>query len=233
MGNKATKKTERKGNGRKEFVVFGLGKFGLSVAKTLADNGCQVMAVDSEQSKVEEIAEDVTYAVCTDVTDAEAIHSLGIRNFDGAIVAIGENLEASVLVTIIAKEMGIPYVLAKAQTDLQAKVLKKVGADKIIFPEKESGIRIANNLVSGNFFDAIELSSKYSMVDFDVPKEWIGKSLRELNLRATKKINIIGIKRGGEFEITPDPDAPLQEGDILVIIGRNQTLSKLTGGSEV
>ena len=218
-------------NGRKEFVVFGLGKFGLSVAKTLADNGCQVMAVDSEQSKVEEIANDVTYAVCTDVTDADAIHSLGIRNFDGAIVAIGENLEASVLVTIISKEMGIPFVLAKAQTELQAKVLKRVGADKIIFPEKESGIRIANNLVSGNFFDAIELSSKYSMMDLDVPAEWVGKSLRELNLRATKKINIIGIKQKEEFEITPDPDMPLTEDDILVVIGRNQTLTKLAGGN--
>ena len=222
---------KKNGNSRKEFVVFGLGKFGLSVAKALADNGCQVMAVDSEQSKVEIIAEDVTYAVCTDVTDADAIHSLGIRNFDGAIVAIGENLEASVLVTIIAKEMGIPYVLAKAQTELQAKVLKKVGADKIVFPEKETGIRIANNLVSGNFFDAIELSTKYSMMDFDVPEEWVGKSLRELNLRATKKINIIGIKHNDEFEITPDPDAPLLADDVLVIIGRNQTLSKLAGGN--
>lgn len=215
---------------RKEFVVFGLGKFGLSVAKALADNGCQVMAVDSEQSKVEEIAETVTYAVCTDVTDTDAIHSLGIRNFDGAIVAIGENLEASVLVTIIAKEMGIPFVMAKAQTELQAKVLKKVGADKIVFPEKETGIRIANNLMSDNFFDAIELSTKYSMMDLDVPTEWVGKTLRELNLRASKKINVIGIKKEEEFEITPDPDMPLTEDDVLVIIGRNQTLSKLAGG---
>ena len=222
---------KKSGSKRKEFVVFGLGKFGLSVARTLADNGCQVMAVDSEQSKVEEIAEAVTYAVCMDVTDADAIHSLGIRNFDGAIVAIGENLEASVLVTIISKELGIPYVLAKAQTELQAKVLKKVGADKIVFPEKETGMRIANNLVSGNFFDAIELSTKYSMVDLDMPSEWVGKSLRELNLRATKKINIIGIKQNDEFEITPDPDAPLEEDDVLVVIGRNQNLSKLVGGN--
>jgi len=215
---------------RKEFVVFGLGKFGLSVAKALADNGCQVMAVDSDQSKVEEIAEDVTYAVCADVTDADAVHSLGIGNFDGVIVAIGENLEAAVLVTIIAKEMGIPYVLAKATTELQAKVLKKVGADKIIFPEKETGIRIANNLISDNFFDAIELSAKYSMMDLTIPEDWVGKTLRELNLRATKKINVIGIKREEEFEITPDPDMPLTEDDMLVIIGRNQTLSKLVGG---
>ena len=222
---------KKSGSKRKEFVVFGLGKFGLSVARTLADNGCQVMAVDSEQSKVEEIAEAVTYAVCMDVTDADAIHSLGIRNFDGAIVAIGENLEASVLVTIISKELGIPYVLAKAQTELQAKVLKKVGADKIVFPEKETGMRIANNLVSGNFFDAIELSTKYSMVDLDMPSEWVGKSLRELNLRATTKLNIIGIKQNDEFEITPDPDAPLEEDDVLVVIGRNQNLSKLVGGN--
>ena len=217
---------------RKEFVVFGLGKFGSSVAKALADNGCQVMAVDSEQSKVEEIADHVTYAVCTDVTDAEAIRSLGISNFDGAIVAIGENLEASVLVTIVAKEMGIPYVLAKALTNLQAKVLKKVGADKIVFPEQESGIRIAHNLIGGNLFDAIELSAKYSMVDLDVSPDWVGKSLRELNLRATKKINVIGIKRNDDFEITPDPDAPLQADDILLVIGKNQTLTKLAGGKK-
>lgn len=224
---------KKNGTKRKEFVVFGLGKFGTSVARALADNGCQVMAVDSDSRLVEEIAEDVTYAVCTDVTDADAIHSLGIRNFDGAIVAIGENLEASVLVTIISKELGIPYVLAKAQTELQAKVLKKVGADKIVFPEKETGMRIANNLVSGNFFDAIELSTKYSMMDLDVPAEWVGKTLRELNLRATKKINIIGVKQKNEFEITPDPDAPLEADDVLVIIGRNQTLSKLAGNPEV
>ena len=220
-------------NRRKEFVVFGMGKFGVSVAKALSDNGCQVMAVDSEQDRIAEVAEYVTHAVCADVTDAEAMYSLGIRKFDGAIVAIGENLEASVLVTIIAKELGIPYVLAKAQTELQAKVLKKVGADKIVFPEKETGIRIANNLASGNFFDAIELSTKYSMMDLGVPAEWVGKTLRELNLRATKKINIIGIKQKEEFEITPDPDAPLTEDDILVVIGKNQTLSKLAGGPEV
>ena len=221
------KKAENK---RKEFVVFGIGKFGLSVAKSLADNGCQVMAVDSEQDRIAEIAEHVTYAVCADVTDAEAMHSLGIKNFDGAIVAIGENLEASVLATILSKELGIPYVLAKAQTELQAKVLRKVGADKIVFPEKETGIRIAHNLVGGNFFDAIELSNKYSMMNFDIPQEWVGKSLRELNLRVTKKINVIGIKRKENFEITPDADAPLLEDDILVAIGNNQALNKLTGG---
>jgi len=217
---------------KKEYVVFGLGRFGATVAKTLADNGCQVMAVDSDPAKVEQVANDVTYAVCTDVTDADAIRSLGISNFDGAIVAIGGSLEAGVMVTILTKEMGIPYVLCKALTELQARVLKKVGADMIVFPEQESGIRIANNLVEGNLFDAVNLSTKHSMMELTLPEEWIGKSLRELNLRASKKINVIGIKRDGNLEITPDPDTPLQAEEILVVIGKNAALAKLTGGQE-
>ena len=217
---------------KKEFVVFGLGRFGATVAKTLADNGCQVMAVDSDTAKVEQVAEHVTYAVCTDVTDAEAIRSLGISNFDGAVVAIGGSLEASVMVTILSKEMGIPYVLCKALTELQARVLKKVGADLIVFPEQESGIRIAHNLVEGNLFDAVELSTQHSMMEFTLPEDWVGKTLRELNLRGTKKINVIGIKTEGRLEITPDPDEPLKPEDVLVIIGKNAALAKLAGGYE-
>lgn len=217
---------------KKEFVVFGLGRFGATVAKTLADNGCQVMAVDSDTAKVEQVAEHVTYAVCTDVTDAEAIRSLGISNFDGAVVAIGGSLEASVMVTILSKEMGIPYVLCKALTELQARVLKKVGADLIVFPEQESGIRIAHNLVEGNLFDAVELSTQHSMMEFTLPEDWVGKTLRELNLRGTKKINVIGIKTEGRLEITPDPDEPLKPEDVLVIIGKNAALAKLAGGHE-
>lgn len=217
---------------KKEFVVFGLGRFGATVAKALADNGCQVMAVDSDPTKVEQVAEHVTYAVCTDVTDAEAVRSLGISNFDGVVVAIGGSLEASVMVTILAKEMGIPYVLCKALTELQARVLKKVGADLIVFPEQESGIRIAHNLVEGNLFDTIELSTQHSMMEFTLPQEWVGKTLRELNLRGTKKINVIGIKTDGHLEITPDPDSPLRAEDILIIIGKNVALTKLTGGRE-
>lgn len=215
---------------RKEFVVFGMGRFGSSVAKTLSENGCQVLAVDMDQSKIELIADAVTYAVCTDVTDVDAIHSLGISNFDGAVIAIGGNLEASVMVTILAKELGIPYILAKARNELHAKILKKVGADMVVFPEKETGIRIAHNLMEGNLFDAIELSTQYSMMDFSVPEDWIGKSLRELNLRAAKKINVIGLRRDGKLDITPEADMPLEADDVLIIIGKNHALSKLTGG---
>lgn len=216
---------------RKEFVVFGMGHFGSSVAKTLSENGCQVLAVDMDQSKIELIADAVTYAVCTDVTDVDAIHSLGISNFDGAVIAIGGNLEASVMVTILAKELGIPYILAKARNELHAKILKKVGADMVVFPEKETGIRIAHNLMEGNLFDAIELSTQYSMMDFSVPEDWIGKSLRQLNLRAAKKINVIGLRRDGKLDITPEADMPLEADDVLIIIGKNHALSKLTGGT--
>lgn len=212
---------------RKEFVVFGLGRFGKSVASTLAEAGCEVMVVDDDEDKIHEMADLVTYAVRADVTDSESLTTLGISNFDGAVVAIGENLEASVMVTILAKEMGVPYVLAKAQSELHAKVLKKVGADMVVFPEKETGIRIANNLMMGNFFDAVELSSTYSMMEVDALTEWVGHSLKGLNLRAKRKINVIGIKRDDHLSINPDPEALIERNDILVIIGKNEDLKKL------
>lgn len=213
--------------GKKEFVVFGLGRFGRSVATTLADSGCGVLVVDNSQEKVQDMADVVTYAVKADVTDAEVLESLGISNFDGAVVAIGENLEASVMVTILSKELGIPYVLAKAQNDLHAKILKKVGADMVVFPEKETGIRIAHNLTMGNFFNAIELSSTFSLMDIDVLNEWDGQTLKELNLRAKYKINVIAIKRDSHMDINPPADQIVSKNDALVVIGNNEMLNKL------
>lgn len=212
---------------KKEFVVFGLGRFGKSVALTLADSGCEVLVVDENEEKIHDIADRVTYAVRADVTDAETMGNLGLKNFDGAIIAIGENLEASVLVTILAKELGIPYVLAKVQTETQAKVLKKVGADMVVFPEKETGIRIANKILHGNFFDAVELSNTYSMMELDVHEEWIGKNLIELKFRNVYGINVVGLKHGKTFNINPNPEQALAAGDILVVIGKNDVLSKL------
>ncbi|MBR3772506.1 MAG: TrkA family potassium uptake protein [Clostridium sp.] len=214
---------------KKEFVVFGLGRFGASLATTLAECGCNVLVVDSNQDKVEEIAEIVTYAVRGDVTDSEMLQGLGLSNFDGAIIAIGENLEASVMVTILAKEMGIPFVMAKAQNELHAKVLKKVGVDQVVFPEKETGIRLAHNLVMGNFFNAIELSSKFSIMELDVPSEWDNHSLKELNIRAKHNINVIGIKKAEEIDINPSPDVKLSKDDTIVVIGDNSSLNIVKG----
>lgn len=213
---------------KKEFAVFGLGRFGKSVALALADGGCEVLVVDENEEKIHDIADEVTYAVRADVTDAEALEGLGIRHFDGAIIAIGENLEASVLAAILVKELGVPYVLAKVQTEIQAKILKKIGVDMVIFPEKETGIRIANKLLYGNFFDAVELASNYSMMEIDVHANWVGKNLVELELRKAYGINVIGLKRGEAFLINPHPNDALQPEDILVVIGKNEVLSKLS-----
>lgn len=212
---------------KKEFVVFGLGRFGKSVATTLAESGCEVLVVDNDDAKIQEMADIVTYAVKADVTSLEILETLGISNFDGAIVGIGEDLEASVMVTILVKELGIPYVLAKAQTELHAKILKKVGADAIVFPEKETGVRIAHNLLMGNFFDAIELSSRYSIMEIDTPDEWNGRNLMELDLRAKYKINVIGIKRQDSIDVNPSPQYKVLRNDIMVVIGENEMLNKL------
>ena len=211
---------------KKEFAVFGLGEFGSSIAIALEENGCQVLAVDSNQEKVQEISAYVTHAACANVADQAVVRSLGIHNMDGVIVGIGENLESSIMATICAKECGVPYVLAKAISDIHATVLKRVGADQVIFPEKATGIRLGRNLASGNFLETIELSKKFSMVEIEVPKKWIGKTIRELNLRS-KGINIIA--RKGDLEdlvLIVDPDSVIQGSETFIIIGSNKDLER-------
>lgn len=212
---------------KKQFAVLGLGRFGKSVAITLAAGGCDVLAVDGNEDIVNELSDIVTFAVKADVTDSDTLKSLGISNFDGAIIGMGEDLQASVMATIIVKELGVPYVLTKAQNDLHAKILKKVGADMVVFPEKETGIRIANNLMLDNFFDAVELSTTYSMMELETLAEWVGKTLKELNLRAKFKINVMGIKRNDEVDINPDADEKLKADDVLIIVGENVVLNRL------
>lgn len=211
---------------KKEFAVFGLGEFGSSIAIALEENGCQVLAVDSNEEKVQEISAYVTHAACANVADQAVVRSLGIHNMDGVIVGIGENLESSIMATICAKECGVPYVLAKANSDIHATVLKRVGADQVIFPEKATGIRLGRNLASGNFLETIELSKKFSMVEIEVPKKWIGKTIRELNLRS-KGINIIA--RKGDLEdlvLIVDPDSVIQGSETFIIIGSNKDLER-------
>ena len=211
---------------KKEFAVFGLGEFGSSIAIALEENGCQVLAVDSNQEKVQEISAYVTHAACANVADQAVVRSLGIHNMDGVIVGIGENLESSIMATICAKECGVPYVLAKANSDIHATVLKRVGADQVIFPEKATGIRLGRNLASGNFLETIELSKKFSMVEIEVPKKWIGKTIRELNLRS-QGINIIA--RKGDLEdlvLIVDPDSVIQGSETFIIIGSNKDLER-------
>ncbi|MCI7814117.1 MAG: TrkA family potassium uptake protein [Lachnospiraceae bacterium] len=212
----------------KSFVVFGLGSFGNSVAVNLCQNGCEVLAIDVNEERVQNIADQVTYAVTGNVIDPAIYETMGIGDMDGAIVAISDHTEASIMATIQAKEAGIPYVLAKAKDPIHAKVLRKVGADHVIFPESEMGSRVAKNMVFGKFIDTFELSSDFSMVEMKVPSEWVGKTLKELDVRGRYKINIVGVRQGTQFHVVLDPDEPLQSDQVLLAVGNNEKLKKLT-----
>lgn len=215
---------------KKQFAVFGLGSFGRSVALTLENLGCDVVVVDKSYEKIQEISDLVSYAMRADVSDPDALQTLGGRNLDGAVVAVSESLEASIMATILSKEMGIPYVLAKAKDDLQGAILEKVGADAIVYPERDMGNRVAKSLMSTAFADWIELSSEYSMAEVVVPDKWVGKSLSELKIRELYKINVVGIIRQEEVDVTMDPNEPLPAGGILILIGATEVLEKFHAG---
>ncbi|AHF06341.1 potassium channel family protein [Desulfitobacterium metallireducens] len=211
----------------KQFVVIGLGRFGTSVARTLSSLGHDVLAIDMKENAVQAIMNEVTHAVQADAREEENLRALGVRNFDVAVVAIGDDLQANILITLMLKEMGIEYVVAKAQTNLHGRVLEKVGADKIIYPEKDMGVRVAHNLVTANIMDFIELSPDYSIVEILTPYKFIGKSLGELNLRAKYGISVMAIKNGKKVEVAPGADARIQERDILVVVSSNKAIEKL------
>ncbi len=213
---------------KKQFVVIGLGRFGSSLAKTLYSLGHEVLAVDENEETVQEIVEHVTHAVQADATDESSLNALGIRNFDVAVIAIGNDMQASILVTLMMKELGLKYVISKAMNDLHAKVLYKIGADRVVFPEREMGVKIANNLISSNILEYIELSDDYSIVETQTLSEWIGKNLVEINMRAKFGVNVMAIKRNSKINISPKADDIIEEGDTLIVVGKNDDLSRLS-----
>lgn len=212
---------------QKEYIIIGLGRFGNSVAKQLEANGCKVLAIDRNEQRIRQIAEYVTLAMCLDVADEEALEELGGRNFDGAVISIGHSLDASVLATIWAKEQGIKQVIAKAYDETQGKILAKIGADEIVYPEKETGVHLANNLAFNNLIDTIELSPEYSIAEVTILTDWIGKSLIELKLREKYDVNVIAIRRGGSLILNPAADAPSKKNDVFILLGTNNTLKKI------
>lgn len=213
----------------KQFVVIGLGRFGRSVAITLFQMGYDVLAIDEDQEVVQDIADQVTHAVQMDATDEYALKTLGIRNFDVAVVTIGSNIQASIMVTLTLKEAGVKYIIAKGNSEIHAKVLSKIGADQVILPEKDMGVRVAHNLVSSNVMDFIELSDEYSIVELHAPKPWQGKTILDLDVRATLGINILAIKSGEDINISPRADDIIHPGDVLVIIGSKEDLAVVEG----
>ncbi|MEG0295448.1 MAG: TrkA family potassium uptake protein [Clostridium sp.] len=213
----------------KQFVVIGLGRFGTSVAQTLYSLGHDVLVIDQDEDLIQDISDSVTHAVQMDATDESALRTLGIRNFDVAVVTIGSNIQASVMVTLLVKELGVKYIIAKGNSDLHAKVLYKIGADRVVLPEKDMGVRVAHNLVSASIVDYIELSPDYSIMEIQTLDEWDGKTLSELRLRSTYGINVMAIKQGEDINVTPAADDRVKVGDVIVAIGSADDLSKLEG----
>lgn len=203
----------------KSYVVIGLGRFGSEVARQLYSLGCDVLAIDTQSEIVQQIAGDVTHAVVADSQDKEVLRALGVSDFDCAVVAIGEGLAASVLTTMNLKELGIEHIVCKAHDETHRRVLEKLGADRVVIPEKEHAVRVARSLASHNVLDYIELSPDYGIIEVPAPKNWVGKSLKDLNVRAKLGVNIIAVERGGKTHVSPAADFVILEGDIPVILG--------------
>lgn len=209
---------------KKQFVILGLGRFGSSIATTVYNLGHDVLVIDNDEERIQDIAENVTHAVQMDATDEKALKTLGIRNFDVAVVTIGSNIQSSVMVTLLVKELGVKYIIAKANTDLHAKVLYKIGANRVILPERDMGIRVAHNLVSSNILDYIELSPEYSMIEIKVVDEWINKAIKDLRIREKYGINIVAIKNVDGINMSPSAEYIIKDNDILVALGSVEDL---------
>lgn len=212
---------------RKTYAVFGLGRYGSAVAKELTDNGHEVIAVDLDQNLVDDAAAFLPVCKCADVTDAEVISRLGIANIDTVIICMAGNLEASVMAVTLCKEAGVKNVIAKCGSEMHRRILTRVGADHVIFPEKESGIRLAKNLLSSGFIDMLSLSKDVSIVEIDVKDEWLGKNLIELNLRKKHGFNIIAIKKGDKVNVNINPENPLEDDMTLIVIANTAKLGKI------
>lgn len=212
----------------KQFAVLGLGRFGQSIAKTLLENGCHVLVCDKDIDSVNEMSKYAVHAVQADCMDRNALEELGLNNFDVVIVAIGENLEASLMATLIAKEKGVPFVITKARNETQRTILEKVGADRVVLPERDMGIRIATTLVTTNVIDFINLSDKFSIAEIEPKREWIGKSLQKSNIRAATGLNIVAIKRDNKVIVSPTATEIIFSGDLLVTIGENANIQRLS-----
>jgi len=211
---------------KKQFAVIGLGRFGGSICRELAEQGMEVLAMDKNEDRVNEFASIATHAVIADTTDENILKSLGIRNFDHVIVAIGEDIQSSILTTLMLKEIGVNHITVKAQNDYHEKVLLKIGADYVVHPERDMGRRIAHYIVSNNILDYLELSDEYSIVEIKVNDLLAGHSLVELDVRAKYGLNIVSIKRGTEIIVSPLADDPLKKEDILIVIGADSDINR-------
>lgn len=211
---------------KREFAVIGLGRFGGSVCRELSMEGMEVLAIDSDADRVNEFKNIASHAVIADSTDEDALKELGVKNIDHVIVAIGDNIQASILTTVILTDLGIKRITVKAQNDRHEKILNKIGADQVVHPERDMGKRIAHNIISNNILDYLELSDDHSIVEVKAGKKMIGKSLVELDIRANYGCNVVAIKQGKDINVSPSADDALKKNDILIVIGADKDISR-------
>ena len=213
----------------KTFVVIGLGRFGSAVATELSALGHEVLALDDSEENVLKVADQVTHAVTGDARDPAVLRALGVRNYDCAVVAVGDDVGTSALITLNLKELGVRQVICKAQSHVHRKVLQKIGADRVVFHEYEMGVKLAQGLSSSNVLNFSELSDDVGIVETAVPREWLGKSLAQLNVRAKYKVNIIAVRKQGkeDFNVTPGPNTVMEAGDTVVALGRTEDVNRL------
>lgn len=209
------------------YAVFGLGRYGTAVAKELVRNGAEVLAVDVDEELVNSVSDELPYCKCADITDPDVLKQLGVANFDVVIVAMANSLEASVMTTMLCKEIGVKTVIAKGSSEMNCRILSKVGADQVVFPENESGVRLARNLLSSGFLDIIELSQDLSVVSLDVRPEWVGKNLMELNLRRKYSINVVAVIKDQKISTAVDPEKKLDQSMKLIVIANIARLNRL------
>jgi trk system potassium uptake protein TrkA len=216
-----------------QFAVIGLGRFGSSLAKELVELGCEVLGIDKKEKVIDEMSEFLTHAIIADTIDEEALRSIDIRNFDCVVVAIGNDIQASILTTILLKELGVKKVVAKALSVLHGKVLSKIGIDRVIFPERDMGVRVANQLVSPNLLDYIELSDEYTIAELSATRKIAGLSLKELDTRARYGCSIVAINKKKDVIIAPTAEDVVEEGNVMVVIGTNEQIENFEGAVNV
>ena len=216
-----------KSNRVKQYIVVGLGRFGRAIAETLCQDGAEVLGVDCDMNLVEDMRDVLTHTVQMDAMDRDALEALGVRDFDTAFVTMGSDIRASGTIVLLLKELGAKRVVAKAHDEFHGRMLEKLGADQVLFPERDMGRRVAHNLVSGNVIDFLELSTQYSMAEVRPKPEWIGHTLAELSMRTKLGINVVAIKNGDDLNAMPMPDTVLREGDVMLVVTREDILKKL------
>ena len=213
----------------KSFLVIGMGRFGTAVAQELAELGQEVLAIDENEEDVQRVAEDVTQAMQGDAQDEAVLRAVGVRNFDCCVVAVGTDMEASILITVMLKELGAKYIVAKARSAVHAKVLERVGADRVVLPESEMGRKLAQRLAHTNVVDFIGVSDEYSILEVHTPKSWVGKSLVQLAVRQKYKVNVLAVRHGenGTLDASPKPNMAIEPNDLLLIMGENKFVDKV------